>query len=109
MPAYRFDSRRFQMPHLGPFTRTLVVVTGGILIAGIVALLIAFGVVILAVVGVLGLIATAWHQIRRRIQHSPAAVERAHVEEVREKHGYTIVQEAEVITLDEPSSGEERR
>ena len=104
MPSFRFEvPRQFRRPQMGPFTTTLVTVTVGILIAGFVALIIAFGVVILAVGGVAGLLITAWHQVRRRLSRpSSAAAERAHVEEVQEKHGYSIIQEAEVITLEEP-------
>lgn len=101
MPVYRFDTSQLRRFRMGPVTTALVTVTGGLLLAGLVALFIAFGVVILAVVGVAGLLATAWHRIRRRIRHSPSVQDRAHVAEVKEKHGYAIVEEAEVIAVEE--------
>lgn len=92
---------------MGPFTKTLVTVTAGILVAGVVALVIAFGVIILAVAGVVGLLATGWHHLRRHLTPPSSAASPDEPVEVaaasHKTHHYKVIQEAEIISIEETS------
>ncbi len=89
---------------MGPFTTALVTVTAGILIAGVVALVIAFGVVILAVGGAAGLLATGWHHLRRHFGSKPSVSDSEPDEgqaSLQRTHQYKVIQEAEIISVEE--------
>lgn len=103
MPAFRFEVPRIRRVQMSPFTTALVTITAGILVAGVVALVIAFGVVILAVAGVVGLLATGWHHLRRYLgQSSPASASSDDgIPEIQKTHHYKVIQEAEIISIED--------
>ncbi len=107
MPAFRFEVPRIRRVQMGPFTTALVTITAGILVAGVVALVIAFGVVILAVAGVVGLLATGWHHLRRHLGQ-PASASADEPDEVtatsQKTHRYKVIQEAEIVSIEESAS-----